>query len=175
LCGTQRRQSGRLSGNHRDGPWLRGQPCLTPVRRPRQKNRHQIRHRVGGYLLPQPSRRAPAVRVNCRIRRGQCSPRIALACPCSTIATFGCLAFYQRIQSTQSLSHRQPRVSQPCHNEVRMRGVGRDGLRRLRLVNVLRDLLRDREIRPMSDWGSSGRRFKSCQPDTGQSIFLPSR
>jgi hypothetical protein len=24
------------------------------------------------------------------------------------------------------------------------------------------------------DWGSSGRRFKSCQPDTDQRVFLPS-
>jgi hypothetical protein len=26
--------------------------------------------------------------------------------------------------------------------------------------------LQDNRIRPMSDWGSSGRRFKSCQPDS---------
>jgi hypothetical protein len=26
--------------------------------------------------------------------------------------------------------------------------------------------LRDNQTRPLSDWGSSGRRFKSCQPDS---------
>jgi hypothetical protein len=40
-----------------------------------------------------------------------------------------------------------------------------DGSRRFRLVRQLRGLLRDNEIRLVSDWGSSGRRFKSCQPD----------
>jgi hypothetical protein len=36
---------------------------------------------------------------------------------------------------------------------------------RFLLVILRRELLRDNEMRPMSDWGSSGRRFKSCQPD----------
>jgi hypothetical protein len=35
----------------------------------------------------------------------------------------------------------------------------------------LRDALQDKEIHPVSDWGSSGRWFKSCQPDAGQRIF----
>src|SRR5271166_1304621 len=41
-----------------------------------------------------------------------------------------------------------------------------DGLRRFHLVRTVRDSLRHRIIQSMSDWGSSGRRFKSCQPDT---------
>jgi hypothetical protein len=36
---------------------------------------------------------------------------------------------------------------------------------RILLVTLHLELLRDNKIRPMSDWGSSGRRFKSCQPD----------
>ena len=35
-------------------------------------------------------------------------------------------------------------------------------MRRFRLVRMLREPLRDKKIHPMSDWGSSGRRFKSC-------------
>jgi hypothetical protein len=41
-----------------------------------------------------------------------------------------------------------------------------DGLRRFPLVRPIRESLRDNQIRPLSDWGSSGRRFKSCQPDS---------
>jgi hypothetical protein len=33
------------------------------------------------------------------------------------------------------------------------------------LVRYLPELLQDNENHVMSDWGSSGRRFKSCQPD----------
>jgi hypothetical protein len=39
------------------------------------------------------------------------------------------------------------------------------------LVRYLPELLQDNENHVMSDWGSSGRRFKSCQPDTGQRHF----
>ena len=42
---------------------------------------------------------------------------------------------------------------------------------RFLLVRLHRELLRDKQIRPMSDWGPSGRRFKSCQPDAGQSVI----
>jgi hypothetical protein len=39
---------------------------------------------------------------------------------------------------------------------------------RFLLVRLHRELLRDKQIRPMSDWGSSGRRFESCRPDQCQ-------
>jgi hypothetical protein len=55
---------------------------------------------------------------------------------------------------------------------VRLGGVGADGLRRFQLASLLRELLRDNERWPMSDWGSSGHRFKSCQPGTGQRVSL---
>ena len=38
-------------------------------------------------------------------------------------------------------------------------------MRRFPLVRPVRESLRDNQIHPLSDWGSSGRRFKSCQPD----------
>jgi hypothetical protein len=41
----------------------------------------------------------------------------------------------------------------------------RDSRRNFLLVRGYSDALQDNRIRPMSDWGSSGRRFKSCQPD----------
>jgi hypothetical protein len=40
-----------------------------------------------------------------------------------------------------------------------------DGLRRFALARSVRESLQDNLIRLPSDWGSSGRRFKSCQPD----------
>jgi hypothetical protein len=40
-----------------------------------------------------------------------------------------------------------------------------DGLRRFPLVRPVRESLRDNQIQPLPGWGSSGRRFKSCQPD----------
>jgi hypothetical protein len=39
------------------------------------------------------------------------------------------------------------------------------------LVRYLPELLQDNENHVMSDRGSSGRWFKSCQPDTGQRHF----
>jgi hypothetical protein len=54
---------------------------------------------------------------------------------------------------------------------VQTRRVNGDGLRRFPLVRPVRESLRDSQIQPLSDWGSSGRRFKSCQPDTGQRLF----
>jgi hypothetical protein len=59
----------------------------------------------------------------------------------------------------QTLSH-QPRSESG--------GLARDGMRRSRLLSTVRESLRDNQIRPFSNWGSSGRRFKSCQP--GQSF-----
>ena len=61
---------------------------------------------------------------------------------------------------------RTNRLSQACHNRVRILCATGDRLRRSILVRLVRDQLRDSEIQPLSDWGSSGRRFKSCQPDT---------
>jgi hypothetical protein len=57
-----------------------------------------------------------------------------------------------------------------CHASVTTRrefghSTG-DSLRRLLLVRLPQESLRHSRIRPPSDWGSSGRRFKSCQPDT---------
>jgi hypothetical protein len=46
-----------------------------------------------------------------------------------------------------------------------------DGSRRLPLVRTGRESLRDNQIRLLPDWGSSGRRFKSCQPDTVKKPF----
>jgi hypothetical protein len=42
------------------------------------------------------------------------------------------------------------------------------------LVRLFRESLQDNKIQPVSDWGSSGRRFKSRQPDAGQRRFLAS-
>jgi hypothetical protein len=50
--------------------------------------------------------------------------------------------------------------------------IAGDCLRRFHLVRAVRDSLQDRIIQPMSDRGSSGRRFKSCQADLGQTRFL---
>jgi hypothetical protein len=36
---------------------------------------------------------------------------------------------------------------------------------RLGLIRAIREALQGNGIHPGSDWGSSGRRFKSCQPD----------
>ena len=59
-----------------------------------------------------------------------------------------------------------------CHGRVTTRcelgELTGYGLRRFQLVGTVRDALRDRLIQPLSDWGSSGRRFKSCQPDRGK-------
>jgi hypothetical protein len=46
-----------------------------------------------------------------------------------------------------------------------------DGLRRFWLVRVHRESLQGSGIQSLSDWGSSDRRFKSCQPDAGQRRF----
>jgi hypothetical protein len=58
----------------------------------------------------------------------------------------------------------------PCHTAVTTRcGSGEltgDGSRRFPVVSPVRESLRDSQVRPLSDWGSSGRRFKSCQPDS---------
>jgi hypothetical protein len=60
-------------------------------------------------------------------------------------------------------------VRRRCHNVVTSRcesgGSTGDSKRPFALVRKLRDALQDNENHPMSDWGSSGRRFKSCQPD----------
>ena len=81
----------------------------------------------------------------------------------------------------------QHRLSLPAHHRTgRRTGLARsyvttrcelgewtgDSKRRSLLVRELPDSLQHNEIHPMSDWGSSGRRFKSCQPDTGQRVFL---
>jgi hypothetical protein len=70
------------------------------------------------------------------------------------------------------LSENRPTERGRCHAVVTTRsGFGestRDAKIRFLLVRRRPELLRDNGIRPMSDWGSSGRRFKSCQPDTGQ-------
>ena len=46
-----------------------------------------------------------------------------------------------------------------------------DGLRSFALVEQRSKSLQHRLIRPISDWWSSRRRSKSCQPDTGQRRF----
>ena len=63
-------------------------------------------------------------------------------------------------------------LSQRCHSSVRVRRDEGDGLRRFLLVRSVRESLRDNQIQHLSDWGSSGRRFKSCQPDAGQRVFF---
>ena len=61
-----------------------------------------------------------------------------------------------------------------CHNLVttrcEFRELTRDGLRRFSLVRPIRDSLQDNRIQPLSDWVSTGRRFKSCQPDQNGSL-----
>jgi hypothetical protein len=50
-------------------------------------------------------------------------------------------------------------------NQVRTRGVDRGRQDTVLLIRLHRELLRDKQIRPMSDWWSSGRRFKFSQQD----------
>jgi hypothetical protein len=66
------------------------------------------------------------------------------------------------------LSENRPTERGRCHAVVTRSGFGEstgDAKIRFLLVRLRPELLRDNGIRPMSDWGSSGRRFKSCQPD----------
>ena len=72
--------------------------------------------------------------------------------------------------SKQPWISRRPTARQRrCHRVVTSKcefgELAGDGLRRFLLVRLTRESLRDSEIRTLSDWGSSGRRFKSCQPD----------
>jgi len=59
-----------------------------------------------------------------------------------------------------------------CHNVVtsgyESGGYTGDGVRPFALVALLPKPLPYSAIRVVSDWGSSGRRFKSCQPDRGK-------
>jgi hypothetical protein len=50
-------------------------------------------------------------------------------------------------------------------DQVWIWGVERGPLETVLLVEPLLEPLYDSQIRPMSDWGSSGRRFRHCQPD----------
>jgi hypothetical protein len=52
-----------------------------------------------------------------------------------------------------------------CHSWAQMRGMAGDTKGLFWLVRLFRESLQDNRIQPVSDWGSSGRRFKSCQPD----------
>ena len=78
-----------------------------------------------------------------------------------------------------SKSHRQPRtIGLPrwrCHNVVTSRcewgELTGDGLRPFVLVTQLLKPLQYSGIRAKSDWGSSGRRFKSCQPDQKKRLW----
>ena len=66
-----------------------------------------------------------------------------------------------------------------CHGVVTSRakhvGTGGDDLRRFMHVRVMSGPCWDALERLVADWGSSGRRFKSCQPDfvcAAQGLFL---
>jgi hypothetical protein len=75
----------------------------------------------------------------------------------------------KRFSKQHLLSENRRRRDNRCHTGVttacEFGDIAGDGLRRFHLVRTVRDSLRDRLIQPLSDWGSSGRRFKSCQPD----------
>jgi hypothetical protein len=75
------------------------------------------------------------------------------------------------------LSENRPTERRRCHAVVTTRsGFGEstgDAEIRFLLIRLRPELLQDNEIHPMSDWGSSGRRFKSCQPDHGNVIWAP--
>src|ERR1700722_5922159 len=81
----------------------------------------------------------------------------------------GSLSSAVRVSKRRLLPESGVRERRRCHNVVTTRcepgeSTG-DAKIRFLLVILRRELLRDNEMRPMSDWGSSGRRFKSCQPD----------
>jgi hypothetical protein len=61
------------------------------------------------------------------------------------------------------------RKRQRSHDLVPIRwesgGSAEGALTRFRLVDGHSDTMQDCRIRPKSAWGSSGRRFESCQPD----------
>jgi hypothetical protein len=91
-----------------------------------------------------------------------------------------------RLDKTPTRSSRRPTVKQlqtrstRCHQvqlgaRIEFAELTWDGLGRPPLVSTVRESLRNNEIHPVSDWGSSGRRFNSCQLGTESSLMSGDR
>jgi hypothetical protein len=83
--------------------------------------------------------------------------------PVALMKRFGRLAGWLASRQSTVALPRHDSKRRRCHNVVTTRCESGDSTgdskRRFVLVSQLRDTLQNNEIQPMSDWGSSGRRF----------------